>query len=109
MENRMEEISPKLFAYLVQLASLQLEREEAEYLRRELNRQLQSIHELAAIHIPENVEMTVHGIPYPPNSADELRPDLPQPFENVSDILSQAPQLENDQFAVPEIPHTTLE
>jgi aspartyl-tRNA(Asn)/glutamyl-tRNA(Gln) amidotransferase subunit C len=106
---KQEEISPQLFEHLVNLASLHLDLSEAEYLRRELNHQLQSIRELAAIEIPQGLSINVHGIPYPPNSVEELRQDLPEPFANTSALLDQAPQLENGQFAVPEIPHKTLE
>ena len=104
-----EEITPEVFEHLVKLASLHLEQTEADYLRRELNHQLQAIQELAAIPLPDGINVTVHGISYPANSADELREDSPQPFTQAREILNQAPQLENDQFAVPEIPHTTLE
>ena len=104
-----EEISPQLFEHLVRLASLQLEPSESEYLRQELNHQLDSIRELISIAIPPGVEMTVHGIPYPPGSSDELREDIPVTFDQVRELLNQAPDLVNDQFAVPDVPHTTLE
>lgn len=104
-----EEISPQLFEHLVRLASLQLEASEAEYLRQELNHQLQSIRELISIQIPPGVEMTIHGIPYPPGRPDELREDIPVPFEEVRELLNQAPDLVSDQFSVPDVPHTTLE
>jgi aspartyl/glutamyl-tRNA(Asn/Gln) amidotransferase C subunit len=104
-----EEIPPQLFEHLVRLASLQLGASEAEYLRQELNHQLQSIRELTSIQIPPGVEMTVHGIPYPPGLPDELREDIPVSFNEVRELLNQAPDLVNDQFAVPDVPHTTLE
>jgi aspartyl-tRNA(Asn)/glutamyl-tRNA(Gln) amidotransferase subunit C len=104
-----EKITPDLFAHLVKLASLHLDQSEADYLRRELNHQLQAIQELEAISIPDGLKITVNGIPYPENTPDDLRDDLAQPFIHSGEILKQAPQLENDQFAVPEIPHTTLE
>lgn len=104
-----EEISPQLFDHLVRLASLQLESSEADYLRSELNHQLQSIRELVSIHIPPAVEMTIHGIPYPPGQPDELREDIPALFDEVRELLNQAPDLVEDQFAVPDVPHTTLE
>lgn len=107
--DKQEEISPQLFEHLVNLASLYLEPGEAEYLRNEMNHQLRSIHELVAIKIPQGLEMNVHGIPYPPNTPDDLRQDNPQSFAKTGDLLKQAPQLVDDQFAVPEIPHKTLE
>jgi aspartyl/glutamyl-tRNA(Asn/Gln) amidotransferase C subunit len=104
-----EKINPEVFEHLVKLASLQLDLVEADYLRRELNHQLKAIQELAAIPLPDGINVTVHGIPYPVNSIGDLRDDVPQPFPHAREILNQAPHLENDQFAVPEIPHTTLE
>jgi aspartyl-tRNA(Asn)/glutamyl-tRNA(Gln) amidotransferase subunit C len=104
-----EQIDPQVFEHLVELAALQLDEKQAEYLRQELNRQLQSIHELEAIPIPEGLNITVHGVPYPRNSNLDLRNDQWQPFPNSADIIGQAPQSENNQFAVPDIPHTTLE
>jgi aspartyl-tRNA(Asn)/glutamyl-tRNA(Gln) amidotransferase subunit C len=104
-----EQIDPQVFEHLVELAALQLDEKQAEYLRQELNRQLQSIHELEAIPIPEGLNITVHGVPYPQNTNLDLRDDQCQPFPNSADIIGQAPQSENNQFAVPDIPHTTLE
>ena len=104
-----EQIDPQVFDHLVELAALQLDEKQAEYLRQELNRQLQSIHELEAIQIPEGLSITVHGVPYPPNTNLDLREDQWQPFPNSAEIIGQAPQSENEQFAVPDIPHTTLE
>jgi aspartyl-tRNA(Asn)/glutamyl-tRNA(Gln) amidotransferase subunit C len=104
-----EQITPQVFEHLVKLAALQLDGEQAEYLRRELNHQLQSIHELEAIPMPDGLSITVHGVTYPHSTPLDLREDQWQPFPNSVDIIGQAPQSENDQFAVPDIPHTTLE
>ena len=109
MPNDREQIDPQVFEHLVELAALQLDEKQAEYLRQELNRQLKSIHELEAIPIPEGLRVTVHGVPYPSNTNLDLRDDQWQPFPNSADIIGQAPQSENNQFAVPDIPHTTLE
>jgi aspartyl-tRNA(Asn)/glutamyl-tRNA(Gln) amidotransferase subunit C len=109
MPKALEQIDPQVFDHIVELAALQLDEKQAEYLRQELNRQLQSIHELEAIPIPEGLSITVHGVPYPPSTNLDLREDQWQPFPNSADIIGQAPQSENEQFAVPEIPHTTLE
>jgi aspartyl-tRNA(Asn)/glutamyl-tRNA(Gln) amidotransferase subunit C len=109
MPKAREQIDPQVFEHLVKLAALQLDEKQAEYLRQELNRQLQSIHELEAIPIPEGLSITVHGVPYPSNTNLDLRDDQWQPFPNSADIVDQAPQSENNQFAVPDIPHTTLE
>jgi aspartyl-tRNA(Asn)/glutamyl-tRNA(Gln) amidotransferase subunit C len=107
--NSREQISPQVFEHLVKLAALQLDEKQAEYLRRELNRQLQSIHELEAIPIPDDLNISVHGVTYPQTTPLDLRDDQWRPFPNSADIIGQAPQSENNQFAVPDIPHTTLE
>ena len=65
------EITLELFNHLVGLAALELDEGEAEYLRRELNRQLKSVHELDAISIDESTQITSHGVPY----TEEISPD----------------------------------
>jgi len=107
--NSQEQITAQVFEHLVKLAALQLDEKQAEYLRRELNHQLQSIHELEAIPIPDDLSISVHGVTYPENTSQDLREDQWQPFPNSADIIGQAPRSENNQFAVPDIPHTTLE
>jgi aspartyl-tRNA(Asn)/glutamyl-tRNA(Gln) amidotransferase subunit C len=95
MPKAREQIDPQVFEHLVKLAALQLDEKQAEYLE--------------AIPIPEGLSITVHGVPYPSNTNLDLRDDQWQPFPNSADIVDQAPQSENNQFAVPDIPHTTLE
>ncbi len=107
--NAHEPITTQVFEHLVKLAALQLDEKQAEYLRHELNHQLQAIHELEAIPIPDDLTINIHGVTFPPNTSLDLREDSWQPFPNSVDIIGQAPQSENNQFAVPEIPHTTLE
>jgi aspartyl-tRNA(Asn)/glutamyl-tRNA(Gln) amidotransferase subunit C len=104
-----EEITPELFQRLVELAALELGPEESEYLRGQLNSQLKAIHELARIPIPDNVPPAAHGITYTHNlrpvlRADEVRLDAAL----AARILSQAPEVEDGYFVVPEIPHTEL-
>jgi aspartyl-tRNA(Asn)/glutamyl-tRNA(Gln) amidotransferase subunit C len=104
-----DEITPELFAHLVNLASLDLEANQAEYLRSQLNSQLKAIHELEAIPLGDDVKATIHGVPFPVEISPELRQDIWQPFSDPLQILSQAPQFEDGYIIVPEIPHTTLE
>ena len=99
-----EPINPQVFEHLVKLAALQLDEKQAEYLRHELNHQLQAIHELEAIPIPDDLTINIHGVTYPKSTNLDLRDDSWQPFSNSVDIIRQAPQSENNQFAVPEIP-----
>ena len=102
-------LSPETFAHLVQLAALQLTSEEGEYLRQQLNNQLKSIAELAAIPLGEDVPITSHGVPYTAETSPTPRADIWRPFPNPEEILAQAPEIEEGYIVVPDIPHTSLE
>ncbi|HEX2981437.1 MAG TPA: Asp-tRNA(Asn)/Glu-tRNA(Gln) amidotransferase subunit GatC [Anaerolineaceae bacterium] len=104
-----EEITPEVFDHLVQLAALALTPAEAEYLRGQLNNQLNSIHELAATPVDEALTITSHGVAYTPEISSTPRPDTWVPYPAPDDILAQAPQVEDRYIVVPEIPHTELE
>ena len=103
-----EEITREVFDHMVELAALELSESEAEYLRRELNNQLQAIHELERIPLDEAAGITSHGVPYTEAISPPLREDVWLAEQNVEDILSQAPQLAERYIVVPEIPHTDL-
>ena len=102
-------ITQEMFAHLVGLAALQLDAEEAEYLRQQLNNQLNAIHELEAIPIEEDVPVTSHGVPYTDATSPAPRKDTWLPYPNPQDILGQAPQADDGYIIVPDIPHTNLE
>jgi aspartyl-tRNA(Asn)/glutamyl-tRNA(Gln) amidotransferase subunit C len=102
-------ITQEMFAHLVDLAALQLDAEEAEYLRQQLNNQLKAIHELEAIPLEEDVPITSHGVPYTPTTSPAPRDDTWYPYPNPEDILGQAPQAEDGYIIVPDIPHINLE
>lgn len=104
-----DEITPELFEHLVELAAFAFDPKEVEYLRRELNNQLNAIHQLEAVPLEESVPLASHGVPYTPQSSPNLREDQWQPFENPDEILEQAPQVEDRYFIVPDIPHTELD
>jgi aspartyl/glutamyl-tRNA(Asn/Gln) amidotransferase C subunit len=104
-----EQISRETFAHLVDLAALQLDEAEAEYLRQQLNNQLNAIHELEAIPLTEDVAITSHGVPYTPESSPPPRDDTWHPYPNPEEIMEQAPQTEDGYIVVPDIPHTNLE
>jgi aspartyl-tRNA(Asn)/glutamyl-tRNA(Gln) amidotransferase subunit C len=103
-----DEITPELFEYLVGLAAIEFDAAQAEYLRRQLNNQLKSIHELEAIPLTDDVPVSLHGVPYPPQVSPALRRDEWHPDENTVGIQNQAPQLTDGYIQVPDIPHTTL-
>ncbi len=109
MPNHEEQITPQVFEHLVDLAALDLDEEEAEYLRRELNNQLSAIRELETIQLPDDLTSAAHGVPYPSERRQALRPDRHEPFGGSAEILALAPQLDEGCVIVPEIPHTTLE
>jgi aspartyl-tRNA(Asn)/glutamyl-tRNA(Gln) amidotransferase subunit C len=104
-----EKITSELFNHLVELAALELESGEAEYLRRELNNQLKAIDELAAIPIPDDTPIASHGVPYPADVRPELRKDVAVLAPESAAILEHAPQVDDRYFVVPEIPHEDLE
>ena len=103
-----EEITPQIFRHLVELAALELDESEAEYLRRELNSQLKAIRELEAIDVAAEVPITSHGVPYTEATSPGLRPDLTQPSSYAEAILAQMPEREGRYVVVPDIPHTEL-
>lgn len=103
-----EEITPELFAHLVELAALELQESEAAYLREQLNKQIEIIHELAVIDLPEGTPITSHGVPYSPAISPPPREDTAQPHPAPERILDQAPQSEDGYYQVPDIPHTDL-
>jgi aspartyl-tRNA(Asn)/glutamyl-tRNA(Gln) amidotransferase subunit C len=104
-----EAITPAIFAHLVKLAALELEPSEAEYLRRQLNNQLASVHELEDIQVDPTVAATSHGVPYSPRITPALRVDEWAAHPNPEEILNQAPQVEDGYIIVPEILHEELE
>jgi aspartyl-tRNA(Asn)/glutamyl-tRNA(Gln) amidotransferase subunit C len=102
-------ITPDVFNHLVELAALELDATQSEYLRSELNHQLKAIHELEAIPLDTSIPPALHGTPYPKEVSPEPRPDEWLACPNPEEILAQAPELENGYIIVPEIPHTQLD
>lgn len=103
-----DEIPREVFDKLIELAALELNSEEAEYLHQQLNNQLTSVAELAAIPLDEDTPVASHGVPYTPEISPEVREDRHDPHKNPKDILGQAPEVEDGYFAVPDIPHEDL-
>ena len=103
-----DEITPELFAHLVELAALELTPEESEYLRGQLNSQLKAIRELERISVPDDVPAAAHGVAFPPEISPALRADETRPSSEAEKILKQAPEAEEGYFVVPDIPHADL-
>ena len=103
-----DQISVEVFNHLVGLAALELSPEEAEYLRRQLNQQLQVIEQLKAIEMDENVPANLHGISYDRFNTLPIREDILKPCPDAKSILAQAPQSQDGFYSVPDIPHTAL-
>jgi|WetSurMetagenome_2_1015567.scaffolds.fasta_scaffold62900_2 aspartyl-tRNA(Asn)/glutamyl-tRNA(Gln) amidotransferase subunit C len=104
-----EEITKDIFAKLVSLAALELNTDESDYLRGQLNKQLLSVHELEAIPLSPEVPLARHGVPFPAEISPDLRKDVLLAFPNSTEIMKQGPQTADNYFVVPEIPHTRLE
>lgn len=103
-----EEIDEKLFQHLVELAALELTDEEAQYLRKQLNQQLQVVHEMDSIPIGQDVPTSAHGIEYTSANSAPIRADVIEPSKKKLDLASIAPQFDDDFIIVPEIPHTKI-
>ncbi len=103
-----DEITPELFNHLVELAALELNPDEAEYLRRELNNQLKAIHELEAIPLDPNTPVASHGVPYTPATSPAIREDVIQSHPDPARLLQTAPETADGYLVVPEIPHQDL-
>ncbi len=103
-----EEITKDVFDHLVELAALQMNPDQAEYLRQQLNNQLKAIHELEAIPLDENVPISLHGVPYDEAGSASPREDVWQKYPDAQAILDQAPQIEDRYIVVPDIPHIEL-
>ena len=102
-------ITVETFNHLVSLAALELDDQQSEYLRRELNNQLKSVRELEAIPLDETTAVTSHGVPYTAETSPAPREDVWQAYPDPAEILSQAPETRDGYILVPDIPHTTLE
>ncbi len=109
MSELSEEITTEVFEHLVELAAFAFDPEEAEYLRRELNNQLQAVHQLEAVPLAEDVPLAAHGVVFTPQISAGLREDVWEPCENSEAILEQAPQVEDNYIVVPDIPSTKLD
>ena len=103
-----EAITAEIFDHLVDLAALELDPMEAEYLRAQLNSQLKAIRELEAIEVDPAVGITSHGVPYTPEISAAPRADIAVPSDLADAILKQAPETDGRYLVVPDIPHTDL-
>jgi aspartyl-tRNA(Asn)/glutamyl-tRNA(Gln) amidotransferase subunit C len=104
-----DEITPELFNHLVELAALELSTQEGEYLRRQLNNQLKAIHELESIPLDPSTPVASHGVPYTAITSAAIREDVIISTSDPARLLKGAPEVEDNYFVVPEIPHQDLE
>ena len=104
-----DQIDIATFNHMVELAALELDEDEAEYLRGELNKQLSVIQELEAVPIDDDIPATSHGIPYEAEFSAQLREDKHIPFEDSAALIDQAPETDDGYIVVPDIPHEDLE
>lgn len=104
-----EFITRETFDHLVNLAALELQADEAEYLLKQMNNQLKVIAELAAIPLDDDVPASLHGVRYTEQNRAAPRPDEWHAYPNPDEIIAQAPQSADRYIVVPDIPHTTLD
>jgi aspartyl-tRNA(Asn)/glutamyl-tRNA(Gln) amidotransferase subunit C len=101
-------ITPELFEHLVELAALELKDEEKEYLRQQLNNQLNVIDELQAIPVDEKIKIATHGVSYSTEVSQSLREDVIKSYQNYLKLVEEAPESEDGYIIVPDIPHEDL-
>lgn len=101
-------ITPDIFNHLVKLAALELSDQEAEYLRTELNHQLNAVHELESIPLAEDTPPASHGVPYTVQISQPIRQDAWSRYAQPEKILAQAPETEDGYIIVPDIQHMEL-
>jgi aspartyl-tRNA(Asn)/glutamyl-tRNA(Gln) amidotransferase subunit C len=104
-----DQITKELFDHLVRLAALELDAQESEYLRGQLNNQLKAIHELELTPVDPGTPIAAHGVPYTAANSQPARPDRWLPDPDPQRILDQAPEVDERYIIVPEIPHTDLD
>ncbi|MFZ3150152.1 MAG: Asp-tRNA(Asn)/Glu-tRNA(Gln) amidotransferase subunit GatC [Anaerolineaceae bacterium] len=93
-------ITPEMFEKLANLAALELDHSESEYLRTELNHQLAAVKELSEIQLDDSVVPSLHGINC---QGKPPREDVWKPFQNPEEIIALAPESEDGMVAVPDV------
>ena len=103
-----DEITPELFEHLVELAALELDADEAQYLRRQLNNQLKAIHELETIPLDPSTPVASHGVSYTPAISAPIRADEVDSYPDPGKLLAGAPETEDGYIVAPDTPHQNL-
>ena len=103
-----EVIGKTLFDELARTGEIGMNPEEAEDIRREMNRQMDVIRQLEAIPLDEKLPPVIHGNPYPPEIRCGLREDIPVPFDDPAEIIAQAPRHQDGFIIAPEIEHQRI-
>ncbi len=96
-------ITLEMFTKLVDLAALELDPEQSDYLRTELNHQLAAVKELSEIALDDSVKPSLHGVecqPKPP------RQDVWQAFPHPEEIIAMAPESQDGMIVVPDVANT---
>lgn len=107
-EDDVPRITEQVFQHLVELAQLDLDQAQAEYLRAQLNAQLDVIRQLDEIEVGDDIPASSHGVPYSPLDRGPERADQVQPSNLADEILENAPETEGRYIVVPDIPHEEL-
>ncbi len=103
-----DEITPELFEHLVELAALELDAAESEYLRKQLNNQLKAIRELEATPLDPSTPPASHGVSYTSATSAAIREDEIDSYPQPDRLIDGAPESEQGYVVVPDIPHQDL-
>lgn len=103
-----EVITKEIFEELVLTGRLQLDADEAEHLRSEMNLQMHMIRQLEAIPLDGSLPPVIHGNPYPPQIRCALREDEIRPFEDAAAITAQFPKSRDGYIVSPDIEHRKI-
>jgi aspartyl/glutamyl-tRNA(Asn/Gln) amidotransferase C subunit len=93
-------IDQEIFNHLVELSQLNLDPQEAEYLRTELNHQLTALKELLQVPLDEDIQPSTWGL-VPQGTG--MRPDEAIPDAHPQAIVALAPETEDGYIAVPDL------
>ena len=103
-----EVIDKNLFDELALTGEIGMDPEEAEDIRREMNRQMDVIRQLEGIPLDDSLPPVIRGNPYPPEIRCGLREDIPVKFDNAAEIVAQAPRRQDGWIVSPDVEHQRI-
>lgn len=103
-----EIITKELFDELAATGGILFQPEEAEALRKEMNRQMAVIRQLDHIPLDGSLPPVIHGNPYPQEIRCGLREDEWVRFDNASGIIAEVPCSREGYIVSPDVPHQKI-